>query len=107
MGFLDFFKSPDINAGVKEFEATPGAVLLDVRSPQEYEYRHIPGSTNLPLQDLDQAEKRFPNKDTPLFVYCHSGARSSQAVRQLQRMGYTAAKNLGGITSYQGKIVRG
>ena len=106
MGFLDFLKSPDINAGVKEFERTPGAILLDVRSPQEYEYRRIPGSTNLPLPEIEQAEKSIPDKATPLFVYCHSGGRSSQAVRTLQRMGYTSVKNIGGITNYQGKIVR-
>lgn len=106
MGFLDFFKSPDINQGVQEFEATPGAILLDVRTPQEYEYRHIPGSTILPLQELNRAGEVIPNKDTPLFVYCHSGGRSAQAVKQLKAMGYTAAKNLGGITDYRGKIAR-
>ena len=47
-----------------------------------------------------------PNKDTPLFVYCHSGARSSQAVGQLARMGYTRVKNIGGIAAYQGKVER-
>ena len=34
MSFLDFLKGPNINEGVKEFERTPGAVLLDVRMPQ-------------------------------------------------------------------------
>lgn len=106
MSFLDFLKGPNINEGVKEFERTPGAVLLDVRMPQEYEYRHIPGSTLLPLQELDRVEEVIPGKDTPVFVYCHSGSRSAQAVSKLQRMGYTAVKNLGGITSYSGKVVR-
>ena len=104
MGFLDFFKSPDINQGVTEFEQTPGAILLDVRSPQEYGYRNIPGSTNLPLPELNRVGEIVPDKDTPLFVYCHSGGRSAQAVKQLKSMGYTAAKNLGGITNYHGKL---
>ena len=47
-----------------------------------------------------------PKKDTPLFVYCHSGARSSQAVRLLARMGYTKIKNIGGIAAYTGKVER-
>ena len=51
-------------------------------------------------------EEVIPGKDTPVFVYCHSGSRSAQAVSKLQRMGYTAVKNLGGITSYSGKVVR-
>ena len=45
-------------------------------------------------------------KDVPLFVYCHSGARSSQAVRLLARMGYTNLKNIGGMAAYTGKVER-
>ena len=43
-------------------------------------------------------------KDTPLFVYCHSGARSRQAAALLAQMGYTNAKNIGGIAAYRGKV---
>ena len=46
MGFFEFFKQADINQGVKEYTATPGAVLLDVRTSEEYRGGHIPGSKN-------------------------------------------------------------
>ena len=36
MGFFDFLKGPDISQGVKEYQATPVAVLLDVRTLEEY-----------------------------------------------------------------------
>ena len=36
MGFFDFLKQPDINQGLDSYKATPGAVLLDVRTPEEY-----------------------------------------------------------------------
>ena len=104
MGFFDFLKGPDINQGVKEFQETPGAVLLDVRTPQEYQGGYIPGSVNIPLQTLGRENTLPANKDTPLFVYCHSGARSGQAVRLLARMGYAHAKNIGGIAAYTGKV---
>lgn len=106
MGFFDFLKSPDINQGVQECGATPGAILLDVRTPQEYREGHIPGSKNIPLQTLDGAEIPAARKDTPLFVYCYSGARSRQAVGLLAQMGYANAKNIGGIAAYTGKVER-
>jgi len=105
MGFFDFFKVPDINQGVTEFLETSGAILLDVRTPQEHRAGHIPKSRNLPLQSLDKAGSVIDNKDTPIFVYCHSGSRSRQAADMLARMGYRSVKNIGGIASYGGKVV--
>lgn len=104
MGFFDFLRGPDIDQGVRQYSETPGAVLLDVRTDQEYRAGHIPGSKNIPLQMIGQAGSAAGGKDTPLFVYCHSGARSRQAVGELQRMGYLHVKNIGGISAYTGKV---
>ena len=54
MSIFDFFKQPDINKGLKEYAEKENAVLLDVRTPQEYREGHIPGSKNVPLQTLDK-----------------------------------------------------
>ena len=104
MGILDFFRQPDINQGVKESETVSGAVLLDVRTAQEYREGHIPGSKNVPLQQLEKAAAVAGDKDTPLFVYCYSGSRSRQAAGILKRMGYTKVNNIGGIAAYAGKV---
>jgi len=106
MGIFDFFKQPDINKGILEYRNTDGAVLLDVRTPQEYREGHIPGSNNIPLQQLENVEEIAENKDTVLYVYCHSGARSRQAVSLLKHMGYTNIHNIGGIAAYHGKVER-
>ena len=106
MGFFDFLMSPDINQGVKEYRATDGAVLLDVRTPDEYRQGHIPGSKNLPLQSIDEVDEVVETKDTPIFVHCLSGARSRQAAAVLQQMGYTNVKNIGGVSAYTGKVER-
>lgn len=105
MGIFDFLMGPDINQGVQEYHAVPGAVLLDVRTPEEYRQGHIPGSKNVPLYVMDQV-KEVADLDTPLFVYCHSGARSREAVSMLERMGYQQVKNIGGITAYKGEVER-
>ena len=104
MGFFDFFKQANINQGVKEYSATPGAVLLDVRTSEEYRGGHIPGSKNVPLSSIDKIASVAENKDTALFVYCYSGARSRQVVGLLQRMGYRNVTNIGGIAAYAGKL---
>ena len=104
MGFFDFFKQPDINQGVNEFRQREDAILLDVRTPQEYRSGSIPGSQNIPLQSIDKVGTVVENKDTALYVYCHSGSRSRQAVSVLQHMGYTNVNNIGGIAEYRGKV---
>lgn len=106
MGFFDFFRHTDINAGAEKFVSTQGAVLLDVRTPSEYAAGHIDGSRNIPLQSIESAGKTFSDKNTPLFVYCHSGARSRTAVRILRNLGYSDVTDLGGIINYKGKVVR-
>ena len=106
MSFFNFFKQPDINKGLKEYAETENAVLLDVRTPQEYGEGHIPGSKNVPLQAIDKVMSIAENKDTALFVYCYSGARSRQATVMLQHMGYTNVQNIGGIAAYHGKVER-
>ena len=106
MGLFRFWKGPDINQGLKQFEETPGAVLLDVRSPGEYRQGRLPGSQNLPLQAIDCIGQLAAGKGTPLFVSCHSGARSRQAAMRLRQMGYSAVWDIGGLLGYRGKVVR-
>lgn len=104
MGLFDFLRQPDINQGVKEYKTASDAVLVDVRTVQEYREGHIPESRNVPLQQLDKIASVAKNKDVQLFVYCYSGSRSRQAASILRQMGYTNVNNIGGIAAYSGKV---
>ena len=106
MGFFDFLRAPDISRGLTEFAETPGAVLLDVRTPEEYAQGRLPGSRNIPLDEIGRTAELIADRNTPLFVYCHSGARSSRAVAALRRMGCQNVVNIGGIAGYHGKVER-
>ena len=106
MFFFNLLKGADINQGLKEYENTPGAVLLDVRTPQEYKEGHIPNSKNVPLQSIGNMKAVTDKMDTPVFVYCYSGGRSRQASSLLRQMGYSNVKNIGGISAYKGKVER-
>ena len=104
MGFFDRFKQSNINQGIEEYKRTDDAVLLDVRTPQEYQEGHIPESKNVPLQQLNNVVSVVKNTEIPLFVYCYSGTRSRQAIGMLQQMGYSKVNNIGGIAAYSGKV---
>ena len=106
MAMFDFLTRSPIHQGLQRYEATPGGVLLDVRSPQEYRQGHIPGSENIPLQDIESLLWLREDRKTPLFVYCYSGARSGQAAAVLKELGYQNVSNIGGIAAYKGKVVR-
>ena len=106
MGFFDFFRQPDVNQGVSDFKNASGAVLLDVRTPQEYSEGHIPLSRNIPAYELHRLEEERVGKYTPVLVYCASGARSRVAAQMLRNMGYKNARNIGGIENYHGRIVQ-
>ena len=85
----------DIVEGIKAFKKD--AVLLDVRTFEEYENQHINGSINIPIQTLGQIRLKVKNLSTPLYVYCQSGVRSRAALKQLTEMGYSNVKDIGGI----------
>ena len=106
MGLFDFLQHRDINEEVARCRAMPGAVLLDVRAPEEYAQGHIPGSVNLPLAAVAEAKHRFADRTTPLFVYCLSGGRSRTAVAALEQMGFTNVVDMGGISAYRGAVER-
>lgn len=107
MGMFNFLRNTaDINTGVAEYETNDGAVLIDVRTAEEYRDGHIDGSVNIPLDRISSVDNIIKDKSTPLYVHCLSGGRSGQAVSYLKQMGYTNVKNIGGISSYGGKVVK-
>ncbi len=107
MKLLNFLKQEDINSKIEEYKNTDGAVLLDVRTPQEVSAERIEGSINIPLDSIDLVETEIPDKKTPLFVHCRSGVRSARAVTYLKQIGYENVINIGGIADYTGKKIRG
>lgn len=64
------------------------AILLDVRSKQEYEEGHLDGSINIPLYEIDKELEKLPDKKSMILIYCASGHRSKQAKEKLEKLGY-------------------
>jgi molybdopterin/thiamine biosynthesis adenylyltransferase/rhodanese-related sulfurtransferase len=77
--------------------AAPGALVLDVREPDEYEQGAIPGAVHIPRGHLEsQVENKVLDKATPLVVYCAGGTRSAFAADTLAQLGYTDVVSVAG-----------
>ena len=73
-----------------------GALVIDVRSEEEFQQRHLRGVINIPLDRLgDEILGRAPNKDQPILLHCLSGTRSGMGANKLKKMGYQHVFNLG------------
>ncbi|OIN16261.1 rhodanese-like domain-containing protein [Shewanella indica] len=77
-----------------------GAMLVDVRTPEEYAEGHLPEAVNIPFEQIAEAfAKQGIAKDTPVVVYCRSGRRSGIAKESLEKAGYQEVYNGGGYDS--------
>ena len=80
-------------------------ILLDVRTIEEFEDRHIPYATLLPSDEVvERASLELPDKNALIIVYCNSGNRSAAATGELIDMGYTNVRDLGGIINWPYEI---
>jgi len=99
-------KDMDINKGIEAYKQTANAILLDVRSYEEYKQGHIENSLLIPVDEINKAADLIKDRDANIFVYCRSGARAGVAANALMKMGYTHVLNIGGILDYTGKIIK-
>ncbi len=93
-----FFKS---RSGAKTQEAKMaaenGALVVDVRTPQEFSGRHYAGALNIPVDQVQARISEFGDKNSPIVVYCQSGGRSGMAKQILEAAGFTRVTNGGGV----------
>ena len=87
----------------KEKIINEGAVLIDVRTEDEYNTEHIDGALLLSLDNIneDSISDIVSNKDDVIIVYCKSGNRSHQAYEKLKDLGYTEVYDLGSINNWK------
>ena len=92
----------EVRAFSDSLKALPGAVLVDVRTPEEYTESHLLNAQNIcwTCPDFEQ-EIVSIDKNNPVFVYCAVGGRSAQAASKLRSMGYKKVYDLkGGIRAW-------
>ncbi|HTB98273.1 MAG TPA: rhodanese-like domain-containing protein [Terracidiphilus sp.] len=107
LGFMFMRRSGQVSMKEASDYVRRGAMIIDVRTPEEYRAKHLSQSFNMPV---DEVESLLPNKvrdkERIILVHCQSGLRSRKAKEQLTRIGY---KNVYDMGSYERafKIVTG
>jgi len=80
-----------------------GALIVDVRTPEEFKSGHVQGSINIPLDQITSKLSMLKNKNVPIIAVCRSGARSGSAVGLLKNNGIEAY-NAGSWNGLQAQI---
>ncbi len=79
------------------------AIIIDVRSREEFRQGHIPMAINVPVREIQNGKVNFPRGRTLIF-YCDSGANSLKAARILAGYGYKTINTVGGIQQYDKEL---
>ena len=100
------YRQINMDEAITMMEEESGYIILDVRTPEEFADKHIPGAINIPNETISTEEiPELPNKDQLILVYCRSGNRSKQASEKLAVLGYTNIVEFGGINDWPGETV--
>lgn len=79
----------------KEYQ-NKGAMIIDVRTPAEFDSGHLSQAVNIPLDQIEgQVSTYVKDRSKILLLHCQSGARSARAVKRLEALGYKNAFNIG------------
>ena len=100
------YRQINMDEAIAMMEAENDYIILDVRTPEEFSEKHIPGAINVANETVGSEEiPELPDKDQLILVYCRSGNRSKQASEKLVALGYTNIVEFGGINDWPGETV--
>ncbi|HET9599414.1 MAG TPA: rhodanese-like domain-containing protein [Anaeromyxobacteraceae bacterium] len=100
-----FLGGRKVSSEVVNAKLAAGALVLDVRTLEEFRSGAWPGAIHIPLQALPARMGELP-RDRPIVVYCASGMRSARATEALRRAGFADVVNAGGLGSLLGSAAR-
>ena len=97
-----FDENLDITKEEVDFYEKKGAIIVDVRSPQEFDEWHINGAICIPKYEIKRkVENVLKDKNKTIVLYCSTGHRSKEAQSILRKLGYKNVFNLyGGVEEY-------
>ena len=83
----------------------PDAIILDVRTQEEYERKHIPHAVLSPIENLREGDfSAIPDKNKVILIYCWTGRRAEDSAKFLVENGYKNIYEFGGLVEWNGKV---
>ena len=83
------------------------AIILDVRTPEEFASGHIKNAINIPNESIGiDIMDKLSDKNATILIYCRSGNRSKQAASKLEKLGYSNIYEFGGINTWKYGIIK-
>jgi len=92
------------NKSAQTVKPEADALLIDVRTPEEFSAGHLENAINVPLQSISNISSVASDKNTVLYLYCRSGRRVKMAISELRKLGYNNLHNLGGMEEAAEKL---
>ena len=92
---MKFSLSSNISVQDAKEKLESGAVVIDVRTPTEFNSGHLDMAINIPIEEIEKIKHKVNDKNKPILLYCLSGMRAASACGTLKRIGYTDVHNVG------------
>ena len=99
------YKSLNQGEAVKMITDNPDVIVLDVRTADEFEKKHIPNAISVPLEELRNGNfSSIPDKNQTILIYCWTGRRAQDSAQLLVDKGYKNVYEFGGLVDWTGPV---
>ena len=99
------YKHIGMDEAAKMMKADKNVVIVDVRTQEEYDKKHVLGAICVPIEDIRAGKlDKLPDKNKTLLLYCWTGRRSEDSAAILAKQGYKNVYEFGGLVDWTGDV---
>ena len=100
------YKHIDAKRAAEMMQTETNYIILDVRTPAEFEKTHIPNAVLLPVDEIKAGKfsETLPDKNQVIMIYCQTGRRAEDAAAILVKAGYNKVYEFGGLVDWNGAV---
>jgi len=91
---------------IKFMQTEQNYIILDVRTQEEYDKKHIPKAVLLPIEEIRKGNfsEKLPDKNKNILIYCWTGRRAEDSAKILAENGYKNVYEFGGLIDWTGEV---